>query len=396
MSASLVCTLLGVVVPAFAEPSPEPEARVDSGAMLDDGVPPAHVVLPGPPEPEPAPLYAADPLPAPRILLAPAAPASLAAPKRAPTGYFQIGAGYRTDDGFVASTSVGQTNLFGTGNKLALSGAISKRQQQFGAQFVDPMLFGSDLSLTVDGYYDRRLLPGFWRDAIGGSVTLSKQYGKHWRAFVGYRFESVAIEPEAIEVARGAERTSDRLSIGAVRAGYVFDNRDDPLAPRRGGRLGATLELADRSLGSDVGLLRYNGFGDYHKPIGSLTLHVGGTVEVVNAGGVLGSIPRSERLYLDGSSELRGYLPGHLAPLGANAKGTWRTELEVPLISKWGLSAVGFFDAAAFIGAGQLHSGASVGAGLLWRSPIGPIRVDYAIPLDGSKPGFVISMGGAF
>lgn len=413
-SASLVCTLLGFVVPAFAEPASEPDARADGEALPDDGGPPAHVVIPGPaesPHPTDQPSYGvseppyvvdepsrdAPPLRAsspPPLLVPPTRPPSV--PKRAPTGYFQIGAGYRTDDGFVASTSVGQDNLFGTGKKLSLDAAISKRRQVFGGRFVDPNLFGSDLALSVDGYHDRRLLPGFWRNATGGEVTLSKKYGKHWRAFVGYRFESVEIEEDATTVARGTELTSGRLSIGAVRAGYVFDNRDNVVAPTRGGRLGATLELADRSLGSDVVLLRYKAFGDFHQPIGGLTLHVGGTMEVVNAGGLMSSIPRSERLYLDGSSELRGYAPGQLAPLGGNAKGTWRSELEVPLIPKWGISAVGFFDAAAIIGDGKLHHGASVGAGLLWRSPIGPIRIDYALPLDGSKPGFVFNIGGLF
>jgi outer membrane protein insertion porin family len=381
-SASLVCTLLGWVVPAFAEPASEPEARADGEAVPDDG---AHVVIPGPAESAPPPL-----------LVPPAPPPSVAAPKRAPTGYFSIGAGYRTDDGFVASTGVGQDDLFHTGKQLSLAASISKRRQLLGARFVDPNLFGSELSLSVDGYHDRRLLPGFRRTASGGTVTLSRKYGRYWTTFVGYRFESVAVEQDATTVARGTGLTSDRLSLGAVRAGYVFDNRDDPLAPRRGGRVGATLELADRSLGSDVGLLRYKAFGEVHQPLGALTLHVGGTLESVNAGGLTSGIPRSERLYLDGSSELRGYRPGQLAPLGGNAKGTWRTELEVPVISKWGISAVGFFDAAAIVGDGPLHRGASVGAGLMWRSPIGPIRVDYAIPLDGGKPGFVIGVGGMF
>ena len=341
-SASLIGMLLGLVAPpALADGELEPDARAvgeaapdDATTTLPDGAP-VHVVVPGPP-----------------------------AVKRPPTGRFAIGAGYRTDDGFVASAEVAQDDLFGTGNALSLSTTISERRQLFLTRFVDPDLLGSQLRLTADVYNNVRQLPGFWRQASGGAVELSAPLEKHLRAFVGYRLELVTTSEDNPFTLSSSER---RVAV----------------------------EVADPSLGADIRLRKLDVWADHHRPLGPLTLHVGGRLSSISSSDALG-IPPSERLYLDGSSELRGFKPGALSPLGGEHKATGRAELEVPLIPKYGLSLVGFIDAAAITDGSVTETGASVGAGLLWRSPIGPLRLDYAVPLDGGKPSWVLGVGGAF
>jgi outer membrane protein assembly factor BamA len=74
-----------------------------------------------------------------------------------------------------------------------------------------------------------------------------------------------------------------------------------------------------------------------------------------------------------------------------------RAELEAPLIRSVGLSVRTFYDAGGiFDGRGFGHVGSSVGFGLTWRSPIGPLTFDWAYPLDGSPPRFLFNIGGAF
>ena len=375
-SASLIGMLLGLVAPpALADGEFEPDARAvgeaapdDATTTLPDGAP-VHVVVPGPP-----------------------------AVKRPPTGRFAIGAGYRTDDGFVASAEVAQDDLFGTGNALSLSTTISERRQRFLTRFVDPDLLGSQLRLSADLYNDVRQLPGFWRQATGGAVELSAPLEKHLRAFVGYRLELVTTSEDNPFTLSSSERRVAReneVLIGSVRGGLVYDSRDALYAPRHGTHYGVAVEVADPSLGSDIRLRKLDVWADHHRPLGPLTLHVGGRLSSISSSDALG-IPPSERLYLDGSSELRGFKPGALSPLGGEHKATGRAELEVPLIPKYGLSLVGFVDAAAITDGAVTETGTSVGAGLLWRSPLGPLRLDYAVPLDGGKPSWVLGVGGAF
>lgn len=335
-SASLVCTLLGLLAPtALAEP--EPPARADGEAAPDDS----------------------------------------------PTGRFEVGAGYQTDDGFVATTEVAQHDLFGTGNALSLSANLSARRQLFLVRFVDPHLLGSPLALTADLYADTKQLPGLRRTGAGTSLEVSAPLGDHLRGFIGYRFEAVRASGQ------------DDFVLGAARAGMIYDTRDALYAPRRGSLLGTSIELAEPSLGSDVRLHRIEVWGEHHAPIGPFTLHLGGRLASV-ASTTAADVPASERLYLDGSRDVRGYAPGAIAPLGGFAKAVGSAELEVPLVPAWGVSAIGFADGAAIFDATQGHVGTSVGAGLLWRSPLGPLRVDYAIPLDGGAPGWVLGLGGAF
>jgi outer membrane protein insertion porin family len=81
----------------------------------------------------------------------------------------------------------------------------------------------------------------------------------------------------------------------------------------------------------------------------------------------------------------------------------WNLEYRVPLSQKEGVWGLVFFDAGnAFKKEDSWKSGArrSVGFGVRWRSPMGPIRLEYGIKLD-KRPGdsageFEFTMGGYF
>jgi len=73
-------------------------------------------------------------------------------PPPPPTGSFQIGAGFSTDDGFIASAAVRQPNLFGRGQDLSLTTRLSERRQLYLLHFGEPHLLDSDTALGVDLY----------------------------------------------------------------------------------------------------------------------------------------------------------------------------------------------------------------------------------------------------
>lgn len=337
-----------------------------------------------------------------------------AAPARAPTGTFAVGAGFSSDDGFIASAAVRQPNLFGRGQDLSLSARLSQRRQLFLLHFGEPHLLDSDVALGIDVYSRADQWPGFTRNAAGGSLTLSRPLGAHTHGFVGYRLEEIWVDPsDGVAVAARAVEpgTWDPALmmrgglLSAVRAGIVHDTRDEPLLPRRGTVAGAWIERAASQLGSEIDLVRGGGYAGHHRPLGPLTLHVGGAVEAVTSGDPRG-VPLSERLQLDGSRELRGYAPGALGPslggvaLGGNLKATARGELEFPIASRIGLSGSIFYDAGGVMdleGRSGTTVGHSVGVGLTWRSPIGPLQIGVAYPLGGDgDPEFFVGIGMTF
>lgn len=334
-------------------------------------------------------------------------------PPPRPGGMFQIGAGFTTDDGFIASAAVRQDNLFGRGQQLALMARLSRRQQLYLLHFGEPHLADSDVGLGIDVYNQAQLWPGFTRNAVGGSLTLTRPLAEHLFGFVSYRLEDISVDPAETGV---AERLVEPGMwdpalmmrgglLSSVRTGIGYDTRDRALYPRRGTHAGAWIERADRQLGSDIDLTRGGAFASHHVPLGPLTLHLGGSVQAVTSRDPRG-VPLSERLQLDGSSELRGYTPGSLGPslggiaLGGNLKASGRGEIEFPILSRMGLSGSIFYDAggvADLEGRSGSAIGHSVGIGLTWQSPIGPLRLDVAQPLDGEGgPQILIGIGMTF
>jgi outer membrane protein insertion porin family len=333
---------------------------------------------------------------------APAEPA--AAEARPPTGTFEIGAGFSSEEGFVAQARVAQPSLFRTGHSLSLDTSISKRRQHFELDYSTPDL-GDGVRIDAQLFNDRRQLPGFLRQGSGGGVTLSRQLTPHLRVFAGYRLEHVAAEQTPFDgttiVARGLPSSSSDLQgglISSLRAGIEYNSLDRPDVPTRGTSAGAIYDLADRRLGSDFSFDRIHGWISHHRPVGPLTLHLDVAFTQITGA----SVPRTERLFLDGASDIRGFAPGSLGPvdaygtpLGGTTKLTAHTELEAPISRKLGLSAHGFFDMGGISDATGASLGRSAGFGLLWRSPIGPLRFDWAFPLDGAgPPRFLFSLGG--
>lgn len=373
-SASLVVLIAVSPVAAHAEPG-RAEGDPHGGGASDDVAPPPGEAKPLAPRPE-----------------------------RAPTGRFVLGAGYRSDEGFIATAGVAQDNLFGTGHRLALDARLSARRQLFRIGYDIPHLLGTDLELRTELVNRRDQLPGFARSGVGGGVTLVAPLGPHVAAFAGYRVEEVTTTLDASPVARGGTAPPIRARdgrIAAVRGGLSYSTLDDALAPTQGMTLGVSLEVADPRWGSEIQLTRLDGWGSVHAPLGPLTLHLGGRVASV-ASRDAGGVPLAERLHLETAGLVRGFAPGALGPhdgalsLGGNFAYTTRAELELPLVRAAGISLVGFGDhGGIYDRSGAGSSGTSLGFGILWRSPIGPLRFDWAFPLGGDgTPQFVFGLGG--
>jgi outer membrane protein insertion porin family len=311
-----------------------------------------------------------------------------------PTGRFSIGAGFSTEEQFIAAAEIAQDDLFGTGTQLSLTSRISAMRQLFDLHIGHEHLLGTDWGISTDLYLDKRVLPGLVREAAGFKTDISHPLGEHARAFLGYRLEHVTATDTLMTSARGVDGDLPPLGgglISAVRGGLEWSNVD-PLE-RRGARMGGTVEIADQALGSTYNLTRIHSFAEGHIPAGPFVLHVGGSVDRI-----IGYAPRSERIYL-GMNDVRGYAAGSFGPInglgqpvGGDLMLAGRVALELPI--GHGVSLEGFYDAAKITDEGFGQTGMSVGAGILWRSPIGNLRFDWAFPLDdpSGKPHFVFGM----
>ncbi|HET9484898.1 MAG TPA: BamA/TamA family outer membrane protein [Xanthomonadales bacterium] len=322
-------------------------------------------------------------------------------PKRKPTGTFEVGAGYSTDHGFAFMARIAQTRLFGTDKQLSLTAKLAERSQDFRMRYEDPSLFDPQLRLRGDLFSTRKLYPGFTREAAGADLSLTRTIAPHLEVFVGYRAEGVRVEPNDITLATRGTQPAEPLWRGgflsSLRAGLAYSDVDVPTYPTRGTTIGTTLEVADRELGSDLSYFRTDAWFGHHRPLGPFTLHLGARVRTIT------DVPISERLHFDGSSDIRGFAPGAIGPkdpggqpTGGNLLWSARGELEAPLVGD--LHVAGFVDVGGLRDAYAGQTAASTGVGLIWRSPIGPLRFDIAFPLTGDDrgPRYIFGIGGMF
>jgi outer membrane protein insertion porin family len=391
------------------------------------GAPPASGdAPPAPGDTPPAPMgEIAGEVPAPAVpavapaaeATAPAAPESLQEPApRPPTGTFAIGVGFTPDDGFFARAEVAQADLLRTGQRLALSADVSAIRQHFRLVHEVPALLGSGLDLQSELFSSRRAYPAFTREATGGAVTLGKRLSRATRVYTRYRVEHVTMDLAAPGAPRplGAELGASPsmmpaagATLGAglfasLGAGLAYSTLDAPVLPRRGSRLELFAERADRRLGSAYELVRAGGIAEHARPLGPFTLRLHGHAAAVHSRDPMG-VPLAFRLQHEGHATVRGYSLEAGSPGGHNFEAAGKVELELPIVPKWGLSIAGFVDAglrynadAAWGPRGALLQ-RSVGVSVIWRSPIGLLRFDWAIPLDGDRRDaqFLFGFGGA-
>lgn len=341
------------------------------------------------------------------ILLTPAlAVADDGAPvERPPTGRFEIGAGFSSEENFIAHAGIAQDDLFGTGQKLALTADLSMLRQSFQIVHEVPDLLGSGLDLRSELYSRRRVYDGFARESSGGALTLGHQLSPATRIYARYRFEHVAMDMSGGYLDQAARTTwGGRLGDGAhaaLGAGIEYSTLDAPFLPTRGTRLELFAERSDPAIGSHFKMLKVAARAEHAQPLGPFTARLsahGAYVRSLEAGGV----PLSERLQYDGYAELPGYALGSFRSADLEAGG--RAELELPLFRSLGISVAGFAEAGLRYNADPAWGptgttlARAVGASILWRSPIGPLRFDWAIPLDREErsPVFMFSMGSSF
>lgn len=315
---------------------------------------------------------------------------------RVPTGTFTVGAGFSSDESFIAAAEIAQSDLFGTGQALALSARISKLRMEAGLVHDIPSLAGSDFQLRSELFMTERHRDAFNRRGVGGAITLGRRIAPATRVYLRYRAEHVTmklpeVEPAALQ-SMAVAPLGDGL-LATLGAGISHDTRDRTDLALRGTHLELFGEVADPSFGSDHRLSRISASALHAIPLGPLTLRLSGRAAYVRAPG---GVPLSERLQHDGHGDIRGYALDSLGSMlrpdhGANLEALGRVELEVPLIPRAGLSLAGFFDAGVRYNedrawgpvGGDLYR--SVGVSLIWRSPIGALRFDVAFPLDGDR-----------
>lgn len=373
-----------------------------------------------------------------------------------PTGTFQIGAGFSSQENFIATAQISQQNLFGRGQTLSLQGQISSLRQLFQLQFVEPYLFDSRWILSLNIFNMVRAYEDFNRTSTGGSLGFGYPILRDLRVYLTYTGEYVDVDTSSAGTLfgpspsfRGVLRNLPLANLfndgftSSLRASATYDTRNNRLFPTRGTYDSLSVEIATRYIGSQTQFVRWRGFTRWYIPLfWEFVLRV--NLEVGLIYNPEGLVPIYERFFEGGIYSVRGFgmrslgpritsVPGALDPdrtpinggvnIGGNLSIVANVEIEFPLIPQVNIRGVIFFDAGnAFnleqFWCDQSAAGAvntfsnpclmedfwmlrtSVGFGFRWFSPLGPLRFEWGIPLfryeDEESIDFQFTIGNVF
>lgn len=319
--------------------------------------------------------------------------------KEQSTGEFNIGAGYSTFDGILATASVRERNFLGKGQELGVDFALSQRQQNFNIGFTEPYFMGQEISAGVDAFNTRT---DYQDEASYDTATNGAdiRFGFPLNEFtknnvkLGYKetkIENVDAAASQFVKAEEGKRNSITLSDD-----WSFDNRDSYIDPTRGYRLGVGADYS--GFGSDINYLRLNLNAMTHYEVwDDWVLTLAGRAGVVEP--TSGNLPLYEHFNMGGQN-FRGFEYGGIGPrdrttgdaLGGKYMVGHTVEMTFPLSSTFnemGVKGVLFTDGGLVTQFDNANSNVvdsklyriSAGAGVNWRSPIGPLRVSLGFPL---------------
>ncbi len=319
------------------------------------------------------------------------------------TGEISIGAGYSTADGPLADFGISERNFLGKGQDLRFNTTLSGRSQQFNVSFTEPYFLERDLSAGVDVFHTRAENDesSYDEQRSGFALRMGYPLAENLRQRLNYTLNNTRIENVPVTASRFIrEQEGDRLT-SSVGQELTYDRRDSRRTPTDGYILRLSTDIA--GLGGDAKYIRVRTGGSAYFPLGSPEWVLSFLGEVGAIESLDDDVAITDRFFLGGDT-MRGFKTSGIGPrdlttseedaLGGNYFARASLELGFPLglPEELGLKGHAFVDAGTLWGndAQPLVTETFVednsirlaaGAGVSWRSPLGPLRVDLAFPI---------------
>ncbi|MTD93402.1 outer membrane protein assembly factor BamA [Hyphomicrobium sp. xq] len=325
------------------------------------------------------------------------------------TGELSFGAGYSTAEGVIGDVSITERNLMGNGQFLRLQLSGSLERLQVNLSFTEPRFLDRNLAAGFDLFHkevDQTSQSGFQSRRTGASLRLGFPISeKLWMqtSYTASRDQIFNVNPAASRAILQAQGTSYTSMMGST---LTYDLRNDAKNPTKGLWFQTGADFA--GLGGDVQYVSLAAEARGYYPITDnitfVARAVGGSIQ-----GWGGSDVRLIDLFFKGGETVRGFDRAGYGPRDLNTGDAlggqyyWATTAEVrfpiPFVpDDLGISGAVFADAGSLWGSNVngLPQGcaagdttrvcladssairSSVGASLMWASPVGPIRMDFA------------------
>ena len=351
--------------------------------------------------------------------------------EEAPTGSFSIGAGYSTATSFSFQTSLEERNLFGTGRGVSVNLALSSVDQDIVLGLVEPRVLDTRASLGLDIFHNTAEFSTWDSKRTGFATRLSVPLRYVTLPYVGRRAdrklqEELEDEPgfsifDRLHGGLGYTLARDKITdvqssapssiepgdtvTSAVTPSLSYDTRNHFFFPTEGTRSAMSVKLAgiggdNKFMRTDLAITRYFPVFEGFEWGEKVALRIGGRIGYATSW-TDRELPLFERYFAGGIGSVRGFEYRSLGPrecptatpdctdptnIGGNKQLIVKTELHFPILEQWGFRGSIFFDQGQAFGTSQnidiTALKRSVGLATQWLSPIGPIKLSWAVPLN--------------
>ena len=327
---------------------------------------------------------------------------------------FGFWVGFDTYEGALAGVQVGDRDLFGYGRPVTASIEVSQRSYRGEILYQDPFFLDTDFVFTARAAALTFNYDGYTKFELGGRFELSRKITKNDEAALIFSVRRVKITDSEIKPEFLLGPT--KYFVNTVGLTNTLDFRESPYVNPRGFLIANTLDLAPGAFGSDIEFIRGTMRVGYYLPFGpkpltpgvvedqppgtplqrwfrQSSIAFGARVGVIHSLTTSGpdeatAIPIDERFFIGGATTVRSFgerdlgpHDNHGHPVGGEFFTVFNIEYTFPIFGE--LQGAIFTDAGNLLptseDVGLNNMRYAIGAGLLYKLPVGPIRLDYGV-----------------
>jgi len=291
---------------------------------------------------------------------------------------YSVGGGYTTDTGPHGRVGFANRRINDRGHQFESRLYVSPVRSELNGAYRWPRSDPRSEWFSVVAGYQQEDTDTSRNDTYKLGVQQSKSRSKSW-------LETRYLDLEYEDFVVGDQKSSSRLLV----LGTNWETAVGRALSRaqEGYRLSIDLRGASDALGSDTSFLQLRTNAKWIHSLGERTRLLARTSVGATAKDALVDLPASVRFFAGGDRSIRGYEFESLGPLDADGNvigGSHMVdgslELDHLFIDKWSVAV--FADTGSAFNGTDIELSTGVGVGLRWYSPVGPIRLDIAHPLD--------------
>ena len=318
------------------------------------------------------------------------------------TGALNFGAGFSTIESLLGFVELTQGNFdllnyptfTGGGQKFRARVQIGTQQQNYLLSLTEPYFLDRPLSLGGDLFYrEAGFLSSIYDQRnYGIALNLRKPLTPFLSVSLDYRLEEIDIfNADVLASPLIQQEVGNRLK-SQISTTVLYDTRDSVFLTRKGHRVIFTPQIAGGFLGGNTQTYGFNlEASQYFLFPYDVILTLNAEAGVIDNWGSGDRVPLFDRLFLGGANDLRGFNFRDVGPkdvngepLGGQSLARFTIEATVPIVTR--VRGAVFYD-TGFVNAGAYDFGtqhlvSDVGVGLRLDLPIGPLKIDYGIPIQ--------------